>query len=274
MVTDVAQLRRYLNDIPQLMAEAEHYITPGTAPHDPDARHTTTIYKIPIVAEIVDLLDKREKDIEDVTDIRFSGERRLGVLPTLGLWVALAYSELEDLGHDPRICCPERNHTTTGETSWLSEYAESIIDLHPCCEQCERGKRGCGCGCFHHEIETIWKELRQACRVRREYTPRCPQCRNLLQGVYGTPEDKAPAWWRCNACGFTAIADAEIKRLAALQPRMTLRQIADLLKLPISTLRGWRDQKRFQPDSHGKYELEHVKLAAQRVGRCAEDAIA
>jgi hypothetical protein len=267
----VAQVRRHLADIPDLVAEASYYLTPGSAPIDPTGKHGTTVFKIPISSEIFDLLDDRDKALDDVMLNRTAidwedgdgrkvvGERlrRLGVLPSLGLWVSLVHAELEDLQRDPQPCCPARNHTIAGETAWLAEWAETIVELHPD---------------FPRDIELLWTELRRACRIRREYVPSCPQCstdrhRNFLEGVYGSDEDVAPAWWRCPACGFTAVRDAEIKRVAALQPRMTLRQIAGLLQLPLRTLHFWRSKNRFQPDSRGLYELEHVKRAAVSAGR-------
>jgi transposase-like protein len=255
-MTDITQLRRYLADIPTLMAEAQHYITPGTAPQDPDARHSTTIYRIPIVAEIVDLLDKRAKDVDEHSDNRNNGERRLGILPTLGLWVSLTFVELEDTGHSPRICCPSRRHTVVGECDWLSEYAEPILQLHPD---------------FYTEIETIWKELRQACRVRREYTPRCNHFNNPVEAIHGNDND-GPAWWRCTGCSRTWVHDAEVQRLALTQPPMTLRQIATLLGLPLRTLHNWRSQGRFTTDSRGKTEVEHVKRAARTIGREVQES--
>jgi transposase-like protein len=274
-VTDlVAQVRRHLLDIPDLVAEASYYFTPGSAPLDPTFNGSGgkgAVYRIPISPEIFDLLDSRDKALDDLMLNRTAidwedgdgrkvvGERlrRLGVLPSLGLWVSLAYAELQDLGRNPRDCCPARSHTIAGETAWLTEYAAEIVELHDD---------------FARDIELLWTELRRACRIRKEYVPSCPQCstdrhRNYLEGVYGSDEDAAPAWWRCRACGFNAVRDAEIKRVAALQPRMTLRQIASLLRLPLRTLHNWRTQGRFSSDSRGLYELEHVKRAAQSVGR-------
>lgn len=245
-------MRRHLADIPDLVTEASHYLTPGSAPKDPDARHGTTMHRIPIVAEIADLLDLREKDVDGITLNRAGGDRRLGVLPTLGLWVSLTYTELEDLGHQPRECCPHRSHTLTGEAGWLSEYAEIICELH---------------SDFAHDISLLWTELRKACRIRREYQPRCPHCNNHIQGVYGDTEDQAPAWWRCTACGKTWVHDAEMQRLAMTQPRMTIPQTAKLLGIAVRTLYNWRNLGRFTADSHGKVDLEHVRRAAEKIGR-------
>ena len=262
----VAQVRRHLAEIPELVAEASHYLTPGSAPKDPEARHGAAVYRIPIVPEIVDLLDERDKALEDVMFNRTSigwedgaGRkvidprlRRLGVLPTLGLWVALVYAELDDLGRDPRPCCPARSHTIAGEVAWLAEWAEAVVELH---------------SDFPRDIELLWVELRRACRIRPEYIPQCPKCGYRLEGVYGSESDKEAAWYRCTGCPKTFVMDAELKRLALTQPRMTLRQIASLLQLPLRTLHHWRATKRFLPDSRGLYELEHVRRAALTAGR-------
>jgi hypothetical protein len=102
MSEEIVQIRKYLADIPKLLTEASHYLTPGSAPIDPTATRGGTIYRIPIVPEIVDLLDTNDKALDDIMLNRSGGERRLGVLPTLGLWVSLVWVELDDLGRDPR----------------------------------------------------------------------------------------------------------------------------------------------------------------------------
>src|SRR5215217_808743 len=119
MSDDVAQVRRHLAEIPELLVVASHYLTPGSAPLDPNfkAQGKGSVYKIPIVPEILDLLDTNDKALDDVMLSRRylgfinaerddfninSGQRRLGVLPTLGLWVSLVYAEFEDLGQDVR----------------------------------------------------------------------------------------------------------------------------------------------------------------------------
>ena len=249
-MSDVAQVRRYLADIPDLVIEVEHYLTPGSAPKDPDARHGTTIYKLPIVPEIADLLDTREKDVDEPSDNRTNGERRTGVLRSLGLWVSLAFAEFEDLGHTPRPCCPPHQHTIVGEANWLTEYAAEIVELHPD---------------FPHDIETLWTELRKACRIRREYQPKCPYCNWQVEAIHG--DDNTPAWWRCTGCAKTWVRDAEVTRFALTQPKMPLSKIAAWLGLPLRTLHNWRQQGRFTTDSRGLAEVEHVKRAAEAAGR-------
>jgi len=251
-MTDLlTQVRAHLADIPALVAEAEHYITPGSAPADPDARHATTIFKIPIVPEVFDLLDGREKDVEEPGLNRMAGERRLGVLPTLALWVALAYAEIEDRGERPRVCCPPRRHTIVGESGWLYEYAAHILDFNDD---------------FAADIAKLHRELQRACRVRQEYVPKCPQCRWRVEPVY-SDGTTGPAYWRCTGCTKTWVHDAEVARLALTQPKMTLRQISSMLNIPLRTLYNWRNQGRF---SGGPlFEVDHVRRAAERVGLTA-----
>lgn len=258
MSDDVAQARRHLAEIPELVLEASHYLIPGTAPLDPNfkAQGKGAVYKIPIAPEIFDLLDEREKALDDIMLNRSGGERRLGVLPTLGLWVSLVYAELEDLGQNVRECCPARNHTISGECDWLSEYAEPIVELHPD---------------FVRDIEKLWIELRKACRIRKEYVPKCPDHGgvNRIAGVYAESLDSEgpPAWWQCTGCGRTWVHEAEIRRLALTQPKMTLRQISTLIQIPVRTLHRWKNEGRF---SGGPlFELEHVERAAETVRRGA-----
>src|SRR5215207_967150 len=252
MSDEATQVRRYLNDIPELIVEASHYLTPGTAPIDPTSVRGTAIFRIPIVPEIFDLLDTNDKALDDIMLNRSGGERRLGVLPTLGLWVSLVHDELEDLGTAVRECCPARAHTVAGEAGWLSEYAERILVLHPD---------------FYRDIEQLWTELRRACRIRKEYVPKCPYCDHRIEGVYGSADAEYPAWYRCTGCSKNWIHEAELKRLGATQPRMTLRQIAAWLNIPLRTLHNWRSAGRFTTDGRGFAEVEHVKRAAQSVGR-------
>jgi hypothetical protein len=203
------------------------------------------------VAEVVDLLDRREKDVDDASSNRLAGERRLGVLPSLGLWVSVAYPELEDLGHSPRECCPPRCHTVTGEALWLHSYAQLILELHDD---------------FAADIAKLHRELQKACRIRQEYVPKCPNCRWRVEPVY--PDGGGgPSYWRCTGCSKTWVHDAEVARLALTQPKMTLRQISSMLNIPLRTLYNWRNQNRF---SGGPlYEVDHVRRAAERVGLSA-----
>lgn len=270
MTEQLAQLRRYLNEIPELYEEAAHYLEPGSAPIDPLGKRGATIFRIPISPEIFDLLDLRDKALDDVMLNRSAGSeliwedsagrkvvepvsRRLGVLPTLGLWVSLVWAELDDLGQEPRECCPARSHSVAGEAGWLCEYVQPILELHPD---------------FFRDIELLHAELRKACRVRREYVPTCPVCatatkRNRIEAVYG--EDGTPAWWRCTSCPKTWVHDAEVQRLARTQPKMTLRQIAIWLNIPYSTLQRWRKDKRFITDSRGLAEVDHVLRVADKM---------
>jgi len=63
------------------------------------------------------------------------------------------------------------------------------------------------------------------------------------------------------------VHDAEVQRLALTQPRMTLRQIASWLEIPLRTLHNWRTDGRFSPDSKGLYEVAHIREAAKKLGR-------
>lgn len=269
MSDEIAQVRRHLNEIPELITEVSYYLEPGSAPIDPTSSHGTTVFRIPITPEIFDLLDERDKELDDVMLNRSARDqwwedgsgkkiseparlRRLGVLPTLGLWVQLAWAELDDMGLAPRECCPPRQHTVAGEAGWLNEYADPIVELH---------------SDFPRDIELLWLELRKACRIRKEYVPKCPNCGHRIEGVYGAETDEYPAWWRCTGCPKTWVHDAEVKRLFLTQPPMTLRQISGLLEIPLRTLHNWRSARRFSPNSRGLYELSHVQAAAEAVGR-------
>lgn len=266
----VAQVRRHLAEIPDLVVEASHYRTPGSAPMDPTfggKKGKGSAYRILIDPEIFDLLDDNDKALDDVMLNRYPADwiwedgagrkvveparqRRLGVLPTLGLWVSLAYAELEDLGRGPVGCCPARRHTISGETAWLAEYAPDIIELH---------------GDFARDIELLWADLRRACRIRREYIPKCNKCGNRIEAVM---DGDSPAWWRCTGCPQTWVHDAEVQRLALTRPPMTLIEMATFLGKSVRDLYRLRDDSRFVPVGRSKrggalYEVEQVRRAVQ-----------
>lgn len=255
------QVRRELADIPDLMVEASHYVIPGSAPADPEARASTGIpsHRLVIAPDIVDLLDPREKDMEpdSITENRFDGHRRIGVPPTITMWCQLLYVELEDIGTPAKPCCPRDQHTLARECTWLSDHAADAARLHDD---------------FTAEIHSMWTDLRRACRITQPYIPVCTACGHRLEGQYadGESTDISPAWWRCTGCGNTVQHEAEIRRMALTQPPLTLRQLTSLLNIPLRTLYRWESEGRFLPvkrNSRGGklYEVEHVRRAREKM---------
>lgn len=263
----VALVRGWLGEIPDLMVEVQHYVTPGSAPVDPDARQGSGVksHRMVLVPDVVDLLDVREKNL-DPDDVgwlnRIDGQRRVGVFPTLSMWVSLVHGEMIDLDEDPSDCCPPRAHTLAGEVAWLSQYADRAVALH---------------NDFAPEMRQIRNDLRTACRVVEPFVPQCPKCGWWMEGQWPDDEvdaEKAPPWWKCSGCGWTITHDAEVRRLAALQPPMTLRQMATMTGVSHRTLLRWEADKRFLPvgeNSRGVklYEVDHIKRTVEKTDRAS-----
>jgi predicted RNA-binding Zn-ribbon protein involved in translation (DUF1610 family) len=214
---------RMLGEIPELFALLPLYGLPGSTPPDPDARRgTSSPAKPPTVLDVVDLLDTREKpqadDGErDVELDKRAGYRRLGILPTLGLWVSMVAAELDDMDEPVEVCCPDRQHTVAGECAWLTTHLDRILELHPD---------------FPEDVEWMWRDLRRVVGERDPLTFYCPKCGWRIE-----PQDDA-TWFRCTGCPQTWRMDAEIRRLGATQ-ELTLKQIASMRGLALKTLHDW-----------------------------------
>ena len=252
------RVRRQLTDIPDLMVEVALYLTTGSLPPDPDARHgTNNPARIPIVAAVTDLLDVRSKRFSDedegVRDLeldRKAGSRRLGVLPTLGLWVSMVHAELEDLGTPARECCPPRQHTVAGEVGWLMEQLDRVLELH---------------NDFAEDVDWLWTDLRKACRLRPPLPLTCATCGFALEGM------DSDAWFRCTGCPRTWRMDAELRRLGATQPGMPLSQVSRLLEVPVKTLHDWKSRGWILPvGKRGAtflFEVEKVQQVRDNMAR-------
>jgi hypothetical protein len=141
------RLREALEGLPAAYSDLRHFRLPGSRPPDPDAKPSgkRQSSRPPLVVDVIDLEDQREKADADATradyDLdRRAGARRQGVLPTLACWVRLVDGELWDDGieHDP----PADNPTVTtecgfllthidwiGEQQWLGEITDDIAAM-------------------------------------------------------------------------------------------------------------------------------------------------
>lgn len=256
----VDAVRTQLADIPKLYTQLPRFILPGSKPPDPNTpRASSNPARPPVTLDVIDLRDTRLKpnaDDEfgerDLELDQMAGYRRLGVLPTLGLWVSMVAAELTDQGEDVEDCCPPHQHTIGGECDWLYDWTDLILEQHPD---------------FADDINWIHKDLRQAVGEsnRKPYHPRCPWCRDKIEGEGETGTE----WFRCLGCGRTWTFAAEIRRLAATQPPMTLRQCSEAMRRPLKTLQRWAAELRFLPvgERNGVkvYDLEIIKRAAASV---------
>jgi hypothetical protein len=260
----ISRVRYWLTNIPDLLAEQPEYLIPGSIPADPSTRYApTSPARPPVNLTVIDLTDTREKDSAELTPAellsydRTAGYHRLGVLPTLGLWVSLVLDELIDLGENPDTCCPlngqdTATHTITGEVGWLIRYLPTILDMHPD---------------FATDIEAIHRDLRHGQRDTRDLLAqlKCPKCRWPVEAKTGN------AWLRCTGCDAAWTMAAEIRRFGATQPDMPLAKIAGILGRPLDTLRKWSIEGRILPvGRRGQtflYDVERVRRVSEETAK-------
>lgn len=264
----IIRVREQLTAIPELYTQAAMHRQPGSTPPDPDQRRATSNPSRPTVRlDVVDLLDERNKTrADDETGQRdpeldkLAGYRRLGVLPTLGLWVAMVQVELEDSGQQVAVCCPTRTHTAAGECSWLLTHAETVLELHRD---------------FAKDVDWIYQDLLRACGVRPDHPVSCRACGDRVEG-----HDKN-AWFQCVGCGRSWLFDAEMARIGKAAAGdglgLTLRQMAVELGLAESTLYKLWKLRRVLPQGVGVrgvrlFQVEHVRRAAEKYGLVVRQA--
>lgn len=257
-------VRWWLTELPDLYAQQSNYLLPGTRPADPTTRYAPpSSTRPPLTLDVIDLTDTRTKPDDQLTpsDLiehdRMAQTRRLGIIPTLGLWVSLVMDELLDLGQDPATCCPTTpdgdggwitTHTITGEVDWLLDHLDQILDLHPD---------------FADDIEAMHRDLRHTVGDRDPFHIVCPYCRNTVE-PHGDN-----AWFQCVACFKSWTMSAELRRLGATQPDMPLSKIAGLIGRSLHTLRKWAMEGRIEPiRRRGQtllYDLERVRKVSDQI---------
>ena len=249
--------RRYLSEIPELMAQLPLMLLPGSAPTDDSSRSNSGPGSRPLVVlQVLDLLDEREKrDAEptrtDYAIDRAAGARRQGVLPTLSSWVRLVDSELWDDSekHDP----PADSPTVLSECGFLLTHLEWIDERQWANE-------------LHDEMGDIWRNLRGALAIRDAEVFHCPDCRWVVE-----PQDGG-AWYRCSGCHRTWAMANEINALMRRQANvMTMRECAKAAELDLRTLQRYRADGALTPVAWRQttplFNVEHVRSIQAKVAK-------
>lgn len=213
----------------------------------------------PVRLDVVHLADDERKPGWDGEDPRLQqlGDR-YGAAATLESWVRVMFEEiLED--DRPELA---EHATAATETSVLLEVWDWII------EQPWAGE-------LADDVTSLASQVRNALGIRREYQPRCRYCRDLVHPVEGDTQHRttweACAYGLCSGCGATFPKGPALDALAQVQPPIPLREVADLVGVPLRTLQRW-DQTgviKPAPESVGRrgrlFDLADVQAAATRV---------
>lgn len=255
------RLREALEGLPAAYSDLRHFRLPGSRPPDPDAkpRGKRQSSRPPLVVDVIDLEDQREKADADATradyDLdRRAGARRQGVLPTLACWVRLVDGELWDDGieHEP----PADDPTVATECGFLLTHIDWIGEQQ-------------WLGEITGDIGAMLDDVRHATGWRPEPKYHCGTCGWDVEGR-DPGDDGKFTWFNCTGCPKTwtrATGEAALQREQAnFQP---LRACAKAVERPIETLRFWRAQgwiSHVGKDRRGfLYDLRLIRDFASRV---------
>jgi hypothetical protein len=233
-LTDDAQIRRHLTDIPDLFSLLPLFTGLTSGSGEERMATLSTRSKPPVSLALVDLTDTREKPDADLVGVdvdleQRAGGRRQGVLPTLASEVRLVDAELWDHGieHDP----PSTTPSVATECAFLLVHLDWIVTQQ-----------------WADEVATvvrgIWQDLRQAVGDRDPLTLVC----NVPGCGWGVAD--LGDYFRCSGCGKTTGRLEAHKYAIKMQPK-TIRQCADQLKVSVRTLR--------------KLDVRHVAMGPGKV---------
>lgn len=282
-----APLVDQLRAIPNLLIMVGGFRMPGSVPPDPNrgkgrAKSGRKINpsRPPTRLEVADLVDTRLKDFDvaagiDVTDLRIryqppnndpiqslNEERhetyvdrlghRVGVPATIQLWVMMCRGEMFDQGLKPAECCAaDDDHNVDGETSWLADHVDWIVDRHPD---------------FPDDVKRMYHSLLRATGENPEKIQTCPRCGwtvvPRLQGEYHA----------CTGCGRTWTVANEIRRLQRTQEgQASAADIAAELGITTRTIRAYKQAGRIMATgrrgSADLFQIDQVRRAHEKAQR-------
>lgn len=248
-MSDINDARQALGEIPGLYELLHLFVEPGVGATSEGYTASASPARPPVNLGVLDLLDGREKADSEPTRTdaeidRLAGARRQGVLPTLASWVRLVDGELWDADQDHQ---PPSDYTTIlSETGFLLTHIDWIGDQQWADE-------------FVRDLCGIVRDLKQATHQPEPERYSCTRCGWDIQ------EMDRGAWYRCVGCSqrWTRI---ELHRMAERKQPRTLKQIAELVGISVSTLRAARNERKFRPVARdGKAELFDLQEVAASV---------
>ncbi len=201
--TRADRIRRWLIDLPNdvaLLPDMANTSNGQPAPSSPANQ------RIPIKAAVLDVPEQ--------------------IAVTLAHWIHIAHHDMDD---DPGL--PEPTITsmcdwllrhllwiTTGPWSLRDDDTTDTV-LHQ----------------FTHDLRLLRTHTQAILGERDPYTPRCDQCGQRLEAM----DDNS--WYRCTNHNPIRIIDhwAEIGRLTAIQPPMTINELSAAIDVPTGTIGRW-----------------------------------
>ncbi len=128
---------------------------------------------------------------------------------------------------------------------------------------------------MHGDLRRLHGSLRHICRIRPDYYPRCRKCDNRVHLLDGQGRDATPetfAYGSCSGCGHTYPKGPAMDALGRIQD-FTLAELADRVKVPLSTLHRWHKEGLIKPTGKspaGKtFRVDDVMSAKLTMGRSA-----
>lgn len=130
---------------------------------------------------------------------------------------------------------------------------------------------------LHDDIRRLHAALRNLCRYRPEYRPRCRTCDNHVHLVDHAGQPATPdtfAYGRCAGCGRTYPKGPALDALGQTQ-EATIRDAARILQIPERTIRRWSAEGLIAPIDNDQrsrdrtYSLGAIRSTARRMGRTA-----
>jgi len=246
----VEKLHDDLEQIPTLYADLPAVKTgiKGTS----GGVHKPPASKPPLSIEVVTLLDIEKKDADQYHETDPRGKNtatdildRYGVIPRVGLWVRMIVEEMTDAGEHPPLIdgwltLAELCQAIKLATPWLigqQWVTELAQDMH-----------------------ALRAEIEAALGISQEFHPKC---RNLWCGALLEPMDN-DSWYECPGCKRKYTIAADLKALGGAQ-YLRGEEVAQLLDVPWSTLRYWKQEKWIHPiaftsEGIALFDLDQVRI--------------
>lgn len=235
-------LRETLRDLPDRITVAAALIAGEKLAAADDGTRPVPGSRPPLNLAVVDLT-RRGKIHDD--PIAHMTTRSAGILAMLQSWTRLAHGEMLDTDTDTTD--PTMHPTVGTECAWLLRHIVWILEQQWVTE-------------LAVDLGIAERDVKAVLRERAPYAPRCDRCTYRLEAMDGG------SWYRCTGCHRVIDHWAELKRLAEIQPPMTLAELSAAVDVPVKTLHDWHKRGLLTPVTDAKrgrvfdpYEARQVK---------------